>query len=251
MMRRDTMEEKRINLEKSPLESGEARRRETAQEPPLCPATVTLNIESTENVTWMEGRGAFVLNHKFCYWSEVVMWLIWVGETRFYSNRLWYIMPVRYIKLGHQIPSWVTTKKWNPLLNPSQWQLDVSQTLVSRHPEKSLSDNTGKYHKTSLKGVWFFYKFFIFWSLFLAQNILLHVPSRALTPGCICWKEAKGTQPVVDGDNNQVLVHQHLRSETGIFKLTWEMKPVWNRDLYFDLRKREIPNFEDLGFLCS
>ena len=53
------MEEKRSNLEKSPLESGEARRSETAQEPPLCPATVTLNIESTENVTWMEGRGAF------------------------------------------------------------------------------------------------------------------------------------------------------------------------------------------------
>ena len=51
MMRRDTMEEKRSNLEKSPLESGEARRRETAQEPPLCPTTVTLNIEATENVT--------------------------------------------------------------------------------------------------------------------------------------------------------------------------------------------------------
>ena len=29
-------------LEKSPLERGEAKRRETAQDPPLCPATVTL-----------------------------------------------------------------------------------------------------------------------------------------------------------------------------------------------------------------
>ena len=117
---------------------------------------------------WLEWREGVLydLNRKFCYWSKVVMWLIWVGETRFYSSRLWYIMPVRYIKLGHQIPSWVTTKKWNLLLNPSQCQLDVSQTLVSRHPEKSPSDNTGKYYKTSLKGVWFFYKFFIFWSLF-------------------------------------------------------------------------------------
>ena len=31
-------------LEKSPLERGEAKRRETAQDPPLCPATVTLYI---------------------------------------------------------------------------------------------------------------------------------------------------------------------------------------------------------------
>ena len=35
-------------LEKSPLERGEAKRRETAQDPPLCPATVTLIYDICE-----------------------------------------------------------------------------------------------------------------------------------------------------------------------------------------------------------
>ena len=73
-------------------------------------------------------------------------------------------------------------------------------------------------------GVWFFYFAFtsfpvMFFNLsgpFLGPNIhQQHVSSKALTPGCICWKEAKGTQPVVDGDNHQALVNQHLRSEIG------------------------------------
>ena len=60
-----------------------------------------------------------------------------------------------------------------------------------------------------------------------------------MTPGCISWKEAKGTQPVVDCDNHQALVHQHLWSETDTYTLTCEVKLVFD----FDIRSL-IPSFK-------
>ena len=100
---------KQTNLEKSPLERGEARRSETAQEPPLCPATVTLRI---------------------CQWLDLVKREVLHSKTAVVNFTFDQQFPIC------QIPCWVPTKKWDPLLNPGQGQLNIPQTLVSGKPEK-------------------------------------------------------------------------------------------------------------------
>ena len=152
-----------------------------------------------------------------------------------------------------QIPCWVPTKKWDPLLNPGQGQLNIPQTLVSGKPEKISSlylvstkisfasnmtphlpreqgiNKAGKHYKTSLRRLVafrfltlllelvcsvFFSVFFS--SMWMTRDIFdrLNFQSFKSSPWSVRWKESKGAQPVVDGDNHHVFIHHHLWSET-------------------------------------
>ena len=230
---------KQTNLEKSPLERGEARRSETAQEPPLCPATVTLRI---------------------CQWLDLVKREVLHSKTAVVNCTFDQQFPIC------QIPCWVPTKKWDPLLNPGQGQLNIPQTLVSGKPEKISSlylvstkisfasnmtphlpreqgiNKAGKHYKTSLRRLVafrfltlllelvssvFFSVFFS--SMWMTRDIFDHLNFQSFksSPWSVRWKESKGAQPVVDGDNHHVFIHHHLWSETSapvlkkFFCLNW------------------------------
>ena len=239
---------KQTNLEKSPLERGEARRSETAQEPPLCPATVTLRI---------------------CQWLDLVKREVLHSKNAVVNFNFDQLFPIC------QLPCWVPTKKWDPLLNPGQGQLNIPQTLVSGKPEKISSlylvstqisfasnmtphlpreqgiNKAGKHYKTSLRRLVAF-RFLtlllelvcsVFFSVFfssmsMTRDIFDHLNFQSFKspPWSVRWKESKGAQPVVDGDNHHVFIHHHLWSETSA--------PVLNKFFFYF-------GFSSLGVLYS
>ena len=108
-------------------------------------------------------------------------------------------------------------------------QISFASNMTQHLPREQGINKAGKHYKTSLRRLVafrfltlllelvssvFFSVFFS--SMWMTRDIFDHLNFQSFesSPGSVRWKESKGAQPVVDGDNHHVFIHHHLWSET-------------------------------------
>ena len=132
--------------------------------------------------------------------------------------------------------SWISRRPWFPenlkkylhyIWFPHKFPLP--QNMTPHLPREQGINKAGKHYKTSLRRLVafrfltlllelvssvFFSVFFS--SMWMTRDIFDHLNFQSFksSPWSVRWKESKGAQPVVDGDNHHVFIHHHLWSET-------------------------------------
>ena len=132
--------------------------------------------------------------------------------------------------------SWISRRPWFPENLKKIYSLYLVSTKISfasnmtpHLPREQGINKAGKHYKTSLRRLVAF-RFLtlllelvcsVFFSVFLSSMSMtrdifdhLNFQSFKSSPWSVRWKESKGAQPVVDGDNHHVFIHHHLWSET-------------------------------------